>query len=92
MKVAHADDSQPEQQPEQQSEPQAAPQPDEQAEGEDEEGADEEPSEPVPKGTTNEILRWVAGDKQRAQAALDVERANDRPRSSLISQLTRIAR
>jgi hypothetical protein len=51
---------------------------------------DDDSAEPVPDGTTAEILRWVGGDKKRAQAALDKEQADDRPRAGLTGELKRV--
>lgn len=44
-------------------------------------------SEPVPEGTTAEIMDWVGDDADRAQRALDAENENDKPRKTLVSQL-----
>lgn len=44
----------------------------------------------VPDGTTNEVVIWVDGDKDRAVAALEVERARSKSRVALIKQLERI--
>jgi hypothetical protein len=55
---------------------------------EDDDKSDE--SEPVPAGTTAEILRWVGDDKQRAQQALDKEQAEDKPRGGLTGELKKI--
>lgn len=41
----------------------------------------------VPDGTVKEIEKWVGDDKDRAQAALDVENDRSEPRSTLISTL-----
>jgi hypothetical protein len=41
----------------------------------------------VPKGTVPEILDWVDGDLERAQAALDHELENKNPRKGLVSEL-----
>jgi len=61
---------------------------DEQQSEEDEDKSDD--SEPVPDGTTAEILRWVGDDQGRAQRALDKEQAEDRPRSGLTGELKQI--
>jgi hypothetical protein len=47
-------------------------------------------AEPVPDGTTAEILRWVGDDKGRAVRALEKERADDRPRAGLTGELNKI--
>jgi hypothetical protein len=57
-------------------------------EEEDEDKSDD--SEPVPDGTTAEILRWVGDDKSRAQRALDKEQQDDRPRAGLTGELKKI--
>lgn len=44
-------------------------------------------AEPVPEGTTTEIMAWVGDDRDRAVRALAAENANDRPRKTLVSQL-----
>jgi hypothetical protein len=41
----------------------------------------------VPTGTIAEVKDWVGDDKERAQAALDVENAKDNPRSTLVEWL-----
>jgi hypothetical protein len=46
--------------------------------------------EPVPEGTAAEILEWVEGDIDRAQAALDAEQAKDKPRVGLTADLEKI--
>lgn len=57
---------------------------------EDTEEDDEESHEEVPDGTSREVLNWVGEDKQRAQAALAKEQANERPRSGLTEDLQKI--
>jgi hypothetical protein len=57
---------------------------------EDEDDDSSDDAEPVPDGTTAEILRWVGGDKKRAQAALDKEQADDRPRHGLTGELKKV--
>lgn len=47
-------------------------------------------SESVPGGTISEVLDWVGDDPDRAQTALEAERAGQN-RSTLISQLETIA-
>lgn len=41
----------------------------------------------VPTGTIAEVKSWVGDDKERAQAALDVENEKDNPRSTLVDWL-----
>lgn len=43
--------------------------------------------EEVPEGTVNATLEWVGDDKDRAQRALDKEKASDDPRVTLIREL-----
>lgn len=44
----------------------------------------------VPDGAAPGVLTWVGEDSQRAAAALDAERARDKPRSSLITALEKL--
>ena len=44
----------------------------------------------VPDGTSAEVLDWVGEDMQRAQIALNKERANDEPREALVTKLQKI--
>ena len=46
-------------------------------------------SEP-PDGTSKEVLDWVGDDQARAQAALDKEQANEKPRVGLSEDLEKI--
>lgn len=57
---------------------------------EDEGDGEEDDAEPVPDGTTAEILRWVGDDQSRAQRALDKEQGDDRPRAGLTGELKKI--
>lgn len=41
----------------------------------------------VPSGTIKKVLAWVGDDKDRAQAALDAENADESPRKSLVEKL-----
>lgn len=50
----------------------------------------EAPEEEVPSGTSKEILGWVAGDKNRAQAALNKEQSGDQPRKGLVRELNEL--
>jgi hypothetical protein len=86
--------------PEPESQPQSAPEPQtavpEQSEPEQSEPEQSEPGqsesedEPVPAGTTAEILAWVGDDKERAQRALDKEQADDKPRAGLTGELKEV--
>jgi hypothetical protein len=42
----------------------------------------------VPAGSANAVMEWVGDDRVRAQRALDVENAADKPRSGLVAKLT----
>lgn len=44
----------------------------------------------VPSGTVPEILTWVGDDVDRAERALDKEKADKKPRKGLVSQLEEI--
>ena len=46
-------------------------------------------SEP-PDGTSKEVLDWVGDDQARAQAALDKEQANEKPRVGLTEDLEKL--
>jgi hypothetical protein len=79
----------------QQSGQEAGQPPDQDQQGSDEQQSSEEDdkdddAEPVPDGTTAEILRWVGDDPERAQRALDKEQADDRPRTGLTGELNKI--
>jgi hypothetical protein len=45
----------------------------------------------VPDGTAEEVRAWVGDDKERAAQALVAEQNRDKPRSTLIDQLTKTA-
>jgi hypothetical protein len=46
---------------------------------------------PVPEDmTVEQTLEWVAGDRRRAQAAIDAEESRKEPRTTLIGNLQRI--
>lgn len=47
--------------------------------------------EAVPDGPADKVLAWVGDDLDRAAAALTVEQAAAKPRSTLIDQLTKLA-
>lgn len=44
----------------------------------------------APEGTIGAVLTWVGEDKDRAEVALEQEKAEDRPRKSLTAQLEEI--
>jgi hypothetical protein len=95
-KSASESSQQPEQVPDQQSGQESGQPPaqsdaqsDEQSDGDGDDDKSDD-AEPVPAGTTAEILRWVGGDKQRAQRALDKEQAEEKPRGGLTGELKRI--
>lgn len=44
----------------------------------------------TPRGLTKEILAWVGDDKERAQRALDQEKADEKPRVTVIKALEAI--
>jgi hypothetical protein len=52
---------------------------------------EEEGLSEVPRGTSNDVLTWVANDPERAQQALEVENQRETPRSTLVSQLEGIS-
>lgn len=45
----------------------------------------------VPDGTADEVLAWVGEDKDRAERALVTENAREKPRSTLVTQLQKLA-
>ena len=57
--------------------------------------AEEEPESPDDEldidATATDILGWVGDDPDRAEEALAAERAKDKPRSTLVKQLERLA-
>ncbi|MFD8577152.1 hypothetical protein ACFV1H_17700 [Streptomyces virginiae] len=56
-----------------------------------EEAADEADGAVDIDGTATEILEWVDGDEERAAEALALELAKDKPRSTLVKHLERLA-
>jgi hypothetical protein len=52
--------------------------------------ADVSETEDVPTGSAAEILAWVAGDRARAQAALETESHSAKPRKQLSADLAAI--
>jgi hypothetical protein len=54
------------------------------------EDAPEPEEEPVPDGTSAEVLQWVGDDQGKAQRALDKEQADDKPRVGLTGELEKI--
>lgn len=78
--------------------------PEPEVEVEEEEEPDEDPNEdpeteepepadePLPAdGTATDVLSWVGDDPERAAEALAVEQAKDKPRSTLVKQLEKLA-
>lgn len=58
--------------------------------------ADPETTEPpvgdaVPEGTAADVLAWVGDDPDRARQATEAEQGREKPRTSLITRLDRIA-
>lgn len=45
----------------------------------------------VPDGSAEVVLAWVGEDKERAARALAAEQARDKPRSTLVGQLEKLA-
>lgn len=45
----------------------------------------------VPDGTADEVLAWVGDDPARAEQAIQAETTRDKPRSTLITKLEKIA-
>lgn len=48
------------------------------------------PADPVPDGSAAVVLAWVAGDPGRAQAAIDAEQAQEKPRGGLLKDLAKV--
>lgn len=67
--------------------PVAPPAEEEKVEADAAEPAQEEATDEVPSGTTEDVLSWVDGDPERARAALTAESMRDRPRKTLTSAL-----
>lgn len=42
-------------------------------------------------GTAADVLAWVGEDPERAEEALEAEQAKDKPRSTLVKQLEKLA-
>lgn len=53
----------------------------------EETAVEEQDENAVPSGTTKEVLAWVGEDKDRAQRALDKEKADKKPRTGLTKEL-----
>ena len=81
VKVAHAKDS-----PSSRASEQVADQPRPAVGSRRTAAGDNEP----PDGTSAEVLDWVGDDQERAQAALDKEQADEKPRSGLTEDLQKI--
>lgn len=45
----------------------------------------------VPGGTADEVLAWVGEDRERATRALQAEQGRDKPRTTLTTQLEKLA-
>lgn len=105
MKISHAKGSKgaeeaPAQQAEQPQQAEQSQQQAEQSQQTDEETTEDQPSsdeeeddddsEPVPDGTTAEILQWAGDDQDKAQRALDKEQADQKPRPGLTRGLKKI--
>lgn len=52
---------------------------------------DEPPASLADASTAAEVLAWVGEDPERAAEALEAEEAADKPRSTLVKQLTKLA-
>lgn len=52
---------------------------------------DEPDGDTVPDGTAQDVLSWVGDDKDRAAQALEAEHGRDKPRSTLIAALEKLA-
>lgn len=50
----------------------------------------EEKEKETPTGTPKEILAWVGDDTERAQRALDQEKASAKPRKTLVEPLEKL--
>lgn len=54
-------------------------------------GTDPRPDSLDSASTAPEVLAWVGDDPERAEQALEAEEARDKPRSTLIRDLTKVA-
>lgn len=54
-------------------------------------GTDPRPDSLENASTAPEVLAWVGDDPERAEQALEAEEARDKPRSTLIRDLTKVA-
>lgn len=45
----------------------------------------------VPSGTEKDVLEWVGEDRDRAQAALELEQSRETPRKGLAEKLQKLA-
>jgi hypothetical protein len=63
--------------------------------GPPQEDSGQEPKEPPAEldidGTAADVLAWVGDDPERAEEALEAEQAKDKPRSTLVKQLEKLA-
>ena len=55
------------------------------------EKAPESDPDAVPDDTAEKVLAWVGDDKARAERALKAEQAKQKPRTTLVDQLTKLA-
>jgi hypothetical protein len=60
--------------------------------------ADQQPESPEPAdgeldidAKADDVLAWVGDDPERAEEALEAEQAKDKPRSTLVKQLEKLA-
>jgi len=68
-----------------------APKPEPDADGGEGGKADDPPAELEIDGTAQEVLAWVGDDPARAEEALAAEQAKDKPRSTLVKHLAKLA-
>lgn len=45
----------------------------------------------VPAGSMEKVLAWVGDDAERARVAIEAEQGRDKPRTSLLAELERVA-
>lgn len=65
--------------------------PEPEVEAEAGEGSEDPPAELDIDATAVDVLAWAGDDPERAQAALEAEQAKDKPRSTLVKQLEKLA-
>lgn len=59
--------------------------------GQEDVAPSEEPADEVPDGTADEVLSWVDGDPDRAARAIEAEEQREKPRSTLLGNLRKVA-